>query len=290
VTCFQKNSCLLDEQAQEKLIDYVLREQQVDGVVACATTGEFAALSDDEYQKTCAFILKRTREIKKDAIVMAGTTSMDPKITLARNHWAYEHGFDGVLTSYPPYVKPDQRGMLNYFETLAQATPKLPIFLYNIWYRTGGQGMNAQTIIQLAKIPNVYGIKDCGVGLEHLDEVIANTSRDEFLYLTGEDSLLFEALTHGGDGAIFASAHLLGKEMKQMMHCMQQKKLSAALAIHRKIKPLIQALFAEPNPAPLKFALNEIGINVGDPCGPAILAITEKTKALIKEAMAVALI
>jgi 4-hydroxy-tetrahydrodipicolinate synthase len=254
----------------------------VDGIIACATTVESTSLDDKEYYQLAELILSEARAINPKSIVMLGTTSLNPAITLERNRYAVDEGFDGILLTHPPYIKPDQRSILAFFEEVAAAQPGLPIFLYNIWYRTGGKGMDANTIIKLAEIPNIYGIKDCGVSLEHVDEVINNTDRQKFVYLSGEDSMLFDVLAHGGDGAIYATGHLFGKEMQALIALMKKGEITKALHIHRKLKPLIQALFSEPNPAPLKAALTLLGIPVGDPRSPAILPVTEKTKELLE--------
>lgn len=263
----------------------MLNNQGVDGIVVCATTGESTLLRDDEYEKVASVTIEQVKKRAQETLTMLGTTSLDPQQTIARNQLVLELGFDAVLVSHPPYIKPDKKGIIAFFETIASASPNLPIFIYNIWYRTGGQGLDAQTIIELAKINNIYGIKDCGCSIEHTDTVLANTKREDFVYLSGEDLNLFDVLTHGGDGAIAFSAHIVGKEMKNMIDAVSAGNLALALAIHRKIKPLIQTLLLEPNPAPLKQCLTELGMNVGVPRAPTILPVEDHTKILIKRAL-----
>ena len=268
----------IDIEAQKRVLRYVIEVQQADGIIACATTGESGSLSEDEYYTLAELILTETRALNPNIPVMLGTTHINPRVVLARNHFAEATGFDAVLISHPPYMKPDQRGISAFFTELAAALPHLPIFIYNIWYRTGGKGISAETLIELAKIPNIYGVKDNGVSLEHIDAVIEQTTRAKFSYLSGDDLSLFDMLAHGGDGGILAAAHLVGREMKAMLAEINVGNLSAALNLHRKIKPIVTQLFAEPNPAPIKCMLNLMGFEVGEPRAPTILPVTEPTK------------
>lgn len=284
ITCFEgeKGERGLDKNAQKRVIEYVINSQKVDGIVACATTGESTLLSEEEYKKTAELSLKIAKKIRHDIIVLLGTSSTNPQITLERNKFAHEMGFDGVLLTYPPYLKPDQRGIKNFFLEVAEKHPELAIVIYNIRYRTGGEGVSENTLVSLANTTNIVGVKDAGVTIEHTDNVIQRTQGKNFSYLTGEDLMLFDVLAHGGAGAIAATAHVVGKAMKQILEAMQAEKINDALSIHRKIKNIIKLLFSEANPTPIKAALNEIGLAVGNPRGPALLPALKTTQLAIR--------
>lgn len=284
ITCFKGPDGRgdIDKAAQKRVTEYVMNEQDCDGIIACATTGEASLLSDAEYKKAAKSILETAKSVRENTLVLLGTSHLDPKITQKRNRFAKEAGFDGVLLTHPPYMKPDQKGIEAFFEEIAKADRNLAIIVYNIWYRTGGKGIEAKTLIELAKISNIKGVKDAGVSIEHTDEVIRETANEDFAYLTGEDVAYFDTLTHGGHGAIAATAHIIGKEMKAMLALTQEEKIKDSLEIFRKIRNIIKLLFVEPNPAPLKAAFNELGLKVGEPRAPTILSANRGTKKLIK--------
>jgi len=277
ISCFQgiDGRGPIDSAAQKRVLRYVIEAQEADGIIACATTGEAGSLSENEYQELARLILTETRALNPDIPVILGTTHINPRVVIERHQFAAELGFDGALVSHPPYMKPDQRGIYAFFKELAAAIPTVPIFIYNIWYRTGGKGIDANTLIELAQIPGIYGVKDNGVSLEHIDAVIAATDRSNFVYLSGDDLYLFDMLAHGGDGGILAAAHVVGREMKAMRAAIKQGALTEALHLHRLIKPVVAGLFMEPNPAPLKYMLNLLGLEVGAPRAPTILTVTD---------------
>lgn len=285
ITCFKGAAGEegVDFEAQRRVLAFSLNEMHADGIVACATTGEATALTEEEYEAVAEFCLKETKKIKSNAPVLLGTSSTSPQATFEKNEFAKERGFDGVLLTHPPYIKPDQRGIKSFFETVCARTPELPVIIYNIWYRTGGKGISAETLISLADLPSIKGVKDAGVDIEHTEQVISATKNKDFAYLSGEDAAVFDTLVHGGDGTILASAHVTGKYVQEMRSLILGGKARDALGIYRKIKGITKHLFREPNPCPLKAALNELGLKVGEPRGPALLPVTQETRAIIRE-------
>jgi 4-hydroxy-tetrahydrodipicolinate synthase len=271
VTCFDNHN-QFDAAAQCKLIDYCYQQQNCDGITVCASTGEGLLLNEAEYWEVAKTCLDYSRKNYPNKLLILSTTHFDPMVTLEKNRRALHLGFDAVLVTYPPYVKPDQRGIKAYFRFLAEQTPTLPIIMYNIYYRTGGKGMDPQTLVDLAKIPNIVGVKDCGITTLVVDEVISGTAQDNFVYLCGEDDLYFDMLTHGARGTITASGQLLGASMKKMLEHMKRGEHQASLEIFRTIAPKIKLLFSEPNPAAIKAALTLAGITAGDPRLPLLKA------------------
>lgn len=280
VTCFnQEDNFSIDENGQRKLINYLFDKQNIDGIAACASAGEGVLLSDEEYWEVAHICLEESKKRKKLAILT--TTHFNPNVTIQRNLRAKELDFDAVLLTPPPYSKPDQRGIKTYFQEIAKQSKSMPIILYNIWYRTGGNSMESKTIIELAKHENIIGIKDCGVSIDHIDEVIEKTDRKSFIYFCGEDSLYFDYLMHGANGAISASSHILGKIMKEMLEAKQDSRIEECLSLHRRIKAIIHTLFAEPSPTVIKTALAYLGVCNSIPKYPVMLPASDATKEII---------
>lgn len=288
ISCFTEGEkSTVNEPEQRSLIHYLFDKQMVDGLIACASTGEGVLLSDEEYWKIASICLEECQKRKK--IAGLATTHFRHDITIKRNHEAKERGFDAVLITPPPYVKPDQKGMMAYFKEISRKSD-IPIILYNIWYRTGGKPMDAKTIIELSRLDNIAGIKDCGVGTDHIDEVIEHTDRKTFAYLCGDDLMYFDNLAHGGDGGIAAPSHIVGKQMKEMLISRDQGNMQECLAIFRKIKNLIALLFSEPNPACFKAALASLGVCKSSMKSPVILPASDEISAKINAALKAAAI
>jgi len=287
ITCFTADdSAAIDEAGQRAVLNYLFESQLVDGIVACASTGEGVLLSDEEYWKVAAICLEECKKRKKIAIL--ATTHFRHDITIKRNHEAKERGFDAVLITPPPYVKPDQKGTRSYFDEISRRSNNMSIFLYNVWYRTGGKPIDAKTIIELARYDNIVGIKDCGVTIDHVDEVIEHTDRKTFAYLCGEDTLYFDYLMHGGDGAIGAPSHIVGKMMQEMLAARDKSDLPKCQLIHRQIKNIISLLFSEPNPSCFKAALAILGVCKTAPKYPVILPASDEAHAKLDSALKMA--
>jgi 4-hydroxy-tetrahydrodipicolinate synthase len=135
--------------------------------------------------------------------------------------------------------------------------------------------MTPDTIIRLSQIPNILGVKEANGDMEHTAQVI-NGVRDGFLVWSGNDNDTFPIMCMGGYGVIGVVTHLVGKQVKQMIDLIVKNDVQSAAEIHRRLVPLVKALFIEPNPAPVKYALNSLGINVGDPRLP-LVKVTEAT-------------
>ncbi len=286
ISCFTEGeNQTINEADQRALIQYLFDKQDVDGLIACASTGEGVLLTDEEYWKVASLCLEECKKRKKRAAL--ATTHFRHDITIKRNIEAKEKGFDAVLITPPPYVKPDQNGIKAYFKEISKKS-SIPIILYNVWYRTGGKPMDAKTIIELSRYDNIVGIKDCGVGTDHIDEVIEHTDRNTFAYLCGEDLMYFDYLAHGGDGAIAAPSHIVGKQMKDMLKAKDKGNIQESLLIFRKIKNLISLLFAEINPACFKAALASLGVCKSPTKFPVILPasseISEKIASMLTAA------
>ena len=203
---------------------------------------------------------------------MAGTGSNSTAEAISLTKHAEEAGADATLQVAPYYNKPNQDGMFAHMGAVAEST-SLPLIIYNIPGRTG-KNIEPQTILSLArKYDTIVGVKDaaCDMGqtMRILEE--SRTWDKPFYHLTGEDALTYSNLCLGGHGAISAVANVLPKEMKAICDLSAAGKYEEAREIHFRVLDMIRLLFIEPNPVPVKAALDLMGL----PAGPVRLPLVE---------------
>ncbi|EGI77854.1 4-hydroxy-tetrahydrodipicolinate synthase [Hylemonella gracilis] len=235
----------IDLPALSQLVDH-LREQGVRGFVACGSTGEAAALDADEQLAVLDTVLASAQDLP---VVMGVSGYHLPKL----REWLRvlaSRPLAGVLTPAPLYVRPAQAGLLDWFHALADSSAA-PLIVYDIPYRTGTQ-ITTDALLTLAAHPNIQAIKDCGGDAGKTLALIADGRLD---VLAGEDMQLYATLAQGGVGGITASAHLRTASFVALMNRIAEGRLDEACADWLRLVPLIQALFAEPNPGPLKAVL-----------------------------------
>lgn len=222
----------------------------VSGMVVCGTTGEAAALDEDEQRKVLDTVLRAA----PGANVVMGLAGNNLPAVIARLKQVQERPIAGVLVPPPYYIRPSQAGLVDYFHALADAA-SVPIIVYNIPYRTG-VAMEFDTLATLAEHPRIAAIKDCGGDAALTMRLIAET---KLQVLAGEDQQLLSILALGGTGGIMASAHLRPDLFAQVVIAMQEGRISEAREMFYRLLPMIRLMFQEPNPAPLKAALAQLG-------------------------------
>jgi len=262
-----KDDYSLDVEGLRRLINYLIEEEKVDGLVPCGTTGESPTLDHKEHNLVIEITVK---EARGRVPVIAGTGSNSTQEAILMTRHAEEVGADATLQVGPYYNKPTMDGMLAHFEAIAKNT-QLPIFIYNIPGRTG-RNIDPQTIIRLSEIDNIIGLKDACGDITQTMEIIAGTKRKgkTFFVLSGEDSLTYPLMALGGDGVICAVGNVIGKEYAQMCRLMKQGKWDEARDIHYQTLPLVKALFIETNPVPVKEAMQMMGLPSGPPRLPLV--------------------
>lgn len=229
----------------------------LDGLVVAATTGEGAALEDGEVAAMIAAARQELDAMGSRLPLYAGASgSATGKLCRALRRLA-DLGVDGTLVASPPFVRPSQEGLLRHFEALAAAAD-LPLIVYDIPYRSA-VGLSAETILRLAELPNVVAVKDCHAEAGHTFDLIRGRP-EGFSVMTGEDGAFHPALAMGADGAILASAHLATAEFARLYRLMAAGQGGEALALWRELADLPRLLFAEPNPAPIKYWLWRAGL------------------------------
>jgi len=255
VTPFNHNE-EIDFPATRNLINYLIANG-TEGLVVAGTTGESPTLTDEEKVQ----LFKFTVEVVNGRVpVIAGTGSYNTKASINLTKQATDVGVDGIMLVVPYYNKPSQEGLYQHFQTIAAIT-SLPIMLYNIPGRSV-VNMSVDTVIRLSEIPNIVAIKEAGGNLDTMSEIISNTHEDFSLY-SGDDALTIPVLSIGGTGVISVASHIIGNEMQAMIAKFNSGNVRGAAKDHRTLLPVMKALFAAPNPTPVKNALNFKGVSVG---------------------------
>ena len=243
----------LDERSLRRLARHYLG-QPVDGMILAATTGEGLTIDEDETERLTAIVA--TEAAGRIPVFLGLSGSDTRKVAKALAHTA-PWPVDGYLIACPYYTLPSQAGLYHHFAALAGETAR-PIMIYNIPYRTGVNLAN-DTLLRLAELPNIVGVKDCCADqVQSFDLMRARP--DGFAVMTGEDALLYAALTQGGDGAILASAHVETARFAAIRQMLLAGDHRAALQAWRGLVDLARLLFAEPSPAPIKHWLARAGL------------------------------
>lgn len=220
------------------------------GFVVCGSTGEAAALDEDEQLAVLDTVIEAAPQLPR----VMGVSGWHLGKMLGWIDRLFSRPLAGLLVPAPSYIRPSQSGLLQWFETIAQAS-EAPVVLYDIPYRTGTT-LSLDTLMALAAHPRIRAIKDCGGDARKTQALIAD---GRLQVLAGEDAQVFTTLALGGAGAIAASAHLKTERFVQLIEDIRQGQLARARERWQPLLPLIELLFAEPNPGPLKAALAHEG-------------------------------
>ncbi|MDJ0796928.1 MAG: 4-hydroxy-tetrahydrodipicolinate synthase [Calothrix sp. MO_167.B12] len=258
-----------------------LVDNGTDTLVICGTTGESPTLSWDEEYQLFQVVLEA---IAKKGKVIAGCGSNSTKEAIAATQKAAKIGVHGALQVVPYYNKPPQAGLYQHFQAIAQASPELPLLLYNIPGRTG-QNLQVDTTARLAEVENIVGIKEASGNLDQVSAVRRLTPK-EFQIYSGDDSLTLPMLATGAKGVVSVASHLVGNQLQQMIQAFSEGQTQLATAIHLQLFPLFKALFATTNPIPVKKALELQGWKVGSTRPPLCEippALAQELEAVLKE-------
>lgn len=243
----------VDFVSYKKLIDHYIGKG-IEGIIPLGTTGESPSVFDYEVES----IIVKTIEFTNGRVpVFAGVGGNHTDKVIKQINVARKLGVQGILSVSPYYNRPDQNGIYQHFKKISETTD-LPIIMYNIPYRTG-RNMENDTIRKLAELPGIAGIKDsCGDIRQSMDLLL--DPPENFSILTGEDMLYYLTLTLGGHGGILASAHLHTERFVSIYNSMNDNDHRKALEEWKTVADVIPLLFAEPNPAPIKYYLHKSGL------------------------------
>lgn len=242
----------VDEETFRGLIEFQI-ENGTDGIVPCGTTGESSTLSHEEHDRVIAIAIDAA---KKRVPVIAGTGSNSTDEALRLTRHACEVGADGALLVCPYYNRPTQEGLYRHYKLIAKSVP-IPIIPYNIPGRTG-VNMLPETVARLSGISNIVGIKEASGSLKQMQDVI-DLCGDNFAVLSGDDFFTLPLLLIGGKGVISVISNVAPADMANMVDAFNAGDISLARQLHDKMIPLIDALFIETNPVPVKAALAMMG-------------------------------
>ncbi|MGP8153748.1 MAG: 4-hydroxy-tetrahydrodipicolinate synthase [Smithella sp.] len=250
VTPFKNDQ--VDEKALRELIEFQIANG-TDAIVPCGTTGESATLTHEEHDRVIEITIDA---VKKRVPVIAGTGSNNTAEALRLTKHAYEAGTDGALIVCPYYNRPTQEGLYQHFKTIAQSVP-IPVIPYNIPSRTG-VNLVPEMVAKLAKIKNIVGIKEASGSIKQMSDVINLCGRD-FDVLSGDDIFTLPLLAIGGAGVISVISNVAPADMAGLVDAFAAGDMVRAEALHHKMSALIDALFIEVNPVPVKAALALMG-------------------------------
>ncbi|MCS6801045.1 MAG: 4-hydroxy-tetrahydrodipicolinate synthase [Chloroflexota bacterium] len=249
-----------------------------DGLVVTGTTGESPTLSHREKLRLYEIV---RAAVGPETAVIAGTSTYNTAESVELTREAAHLGVDGFLLVVPPYNKPTQEGMYRHFAAIASATT-LPCILYNVPGRTGSN-LLPSTVLRLRQFANIVGIKEASGDLEQIATII-EAAGPEFRVWSGDDNLTLPILAVGGYGVISVASHLVGRQIQEMIHAFLAGQNARAAAIHRRLLPLVKALFVVGNPVPVKYALGVAGFPVGE-CRLPLYGPDEETARIIRHAI-----
>jgi 4-hydroxy-tetrahydrodipicolinate synthase len=254
ITPFNEDGSV-DFETLEKLIHWQI-ESGSHGISVTGTTGEPSSLTVEERIQV---IERAAKAVNGRVPFIPGTGSTNHAETLYLTQKAQEiEGVDAVLIIVPYYNRPSQHALYKHFKTVADATPDLPIILYNIPGRTA-VNLEVKTLAKLNQdCPNIIGVKESNKDFEHINRVLLECGRDFLLY-SGIELLCYPMLAIGGAGYISATANIEPKKVAEVYNAWNAGDVERALNLHYELMPLNDVLFKDTNPAPLKAALGMMG-------------------------------
>jgi 4-hydroxy-tetrahydrodipicolinate synthase len=267
----------IDEKAFQDIVQWQI-DEGTHAVVPCGTTGESPALSHEEHKR----VIELCIDVAKEKIpVIAGTGSNSTEEAIALTKHAAEAGADAALVVTPYYNKPSQAGMLAHFLAIADAVD-LPVIIYNIPPRSVVD-MTVETMTKLAEHPNIVGVKDATGDLTRPLSTRLEIGR-EFCLLSGDDATAVAFLAQGGFGCVSVSANVAPRLNAELHDAWRNEQYEDVWRIRDILHPLNQALFCEPNPGPVKFAMSLIGKCLPDMRLPMV-PLSPQSMARVEEGM-----
>jgi 4-hydroxy-tetrahydrodipicolinate synthase len=246
----------LDETSLRRLVRHYAGGP-IDGLILAATSGEGMTLGIAELERLVSAVRAEISDSRRYVPICLGLSGASTRKLLDALDETAAWPIDGYLIASPYYTRPSQRGLMQHFRELADHA-SWPIVLYNIPYRTAVNLTN-ETLLELARHPNIVGIKDCCADRAQSIDFLARRPAG-FRVLTGEDAQYHEALSDGADGAILLSAHLETEAFAAVQTLLRQGNRDGALACWESVSELTRLLFAEPSPAPAKYWLARTGL------------------------------
>ncbi len=260
-----------------ELIEFQIKEG-IDGLVVCGTTGESATLSDKEKRRLIKFTVET---VNGRVPVIAGTGSNNTIHSIKLSKFAEKVGVDGLLLVTPYYNKSSQSGLIAHYKAIAESVTT-PCILYNVPSRTG-VNLLPDTVAKLAESENIVGIKEASGNFSQLLELISKVPKD-FIVLSGNDDSIVPLLSIGGKGVISVLSNIYPKDVHNMCQAFFLGETNYAKELQLKYATLIKALFIEPNPMPVKDAMNILDLDVGNTRLP-LVEVSSDTHEILKSVL-----
>lgn len=270
----------LDSKVNYPMMEQLLRRQidaGIRAVVICGTTGEAPTLSDEEKVE---LFYRAKRYVGEDCMIIAGTGCNCTSHSAALSIEAQDAGADALLIVSPYYNKATAEGLLAHYMTVAH-TVKLPIIAYNVPGRTGVD-ISVSVCQRLAEIPNICGIKEACTDITKITKLCRTCPA--FTVWTGNDEMIVPAISLGAKGVISVLSNLLPEQTQAMAQAALDGDLDTAAAFQQELQPLVELLFCEPNPIPVKAAMKYIGYDCGSPRLP-LTELSKENKERLKKAL-----
>ncbi len=251
-----------------------------DAIIICGTTGESSTMTDEEHLECIRYAVEKTAG---RVPVIAGTGSNDTRYAIELSKEAEAVGVDGLLLVTPYYNKTTQRGLIAHFTAIADAV-NIPIILYNIPGRTG-MNMDVATVAELAKHRNIAAIKEASGNISYAAKLIAECGDNIDVY-SGNDDMVVPLMSLGGKGVISVASHVIPKQMHDMAQYCLDNNFAEAAKLQIEYLDLINDLFIEVNPIPVKEAMNMMGYAAG-PCRMPLYEMSDEHKAKLRASLEV---
>ena len=269
----------VDYNALENLVEYLIANG-IDFLVVLGTTGESATLTQDERNKVLDFVLK-VNNGRLPIVAGFGGNNTQAVINSLKERKDFS-GIDAILSVAPYYNKPSQRGLMEHFTAIADASPR-PLVIYNVPGRTV-VNINAETTLALAEHENIVAVKEASGRMGQIMEIVANKP-DDFVVLSGDDAITLPLISIGVEGVISVVAMAYPDKMSEMVRLARNGRLDEARNLHYEILPMTNAIFEDGNPAGIKAALSIKGIiknNLRLPLVPVNDQTYKKIESLLK--------
>ena len=251
---------------------------EVDAIIVCGTTGESATMSEEEKKEVIKFAIDK---VNKRTKVVIGTGSNNTTSAIKMSKYAEEAGADALLVVTPYYNKTTQKGLVAHYKAIAESV-SLPIIMYSVPSRTG-VNITPETCLELSKIENIVAIKEASGNISQVAK-IASLCKDNLDIYSGNDDQVIPLLSLGGKGVISVLSNVMPKYTHKMVHKYLDGDVKEACKMQLDVLDLIDALFCEVNPIPVKYALNLMGYNFGKPRMP-LIELSDSNKEKLEEIM-----
>ncbi len=256
VTPFTNTNAVNYEKLGE-MIDWHIANS-TDAIIICGTTGEASTMSKEEKKEAIKYTIEK---VNGRIPVIAGTGSNNTAEAISMSVYAESVGADGLLVVTPYYNKTTQKGLLLHYQAIANSV-KIPIILYNVPGRTA-MNLMPETVAELAKHPNIQGLKEACGDISQVAETLRLVPEDFYVY-SGNDDQIVPILALGGKGVISVVANIMPKETHDIVMHYLEGRIEESKELQISMLSLIKSLFIEPNPIPVKTAMNIMGFEVGE--------------------------